>query len=58
MSSEFVPRKQGYTKVTPVELAFMVKAELEVKATTKLRKSKEPKSKLITNQSTDYKSVY
>ena len=45
-------------KVTPVELAFMVKAELEVKATTKLRKSKEPKSKLITNQSTDYKSVY
>ena len=52
-SSKIMPMKQGYMEVNLVELAFMIKVELEVKATTKPKKSKEP-----TNQSTDYPKFY
>ena len=58
MSSKLVPMKQGYMEVASNELTFMVKARLEVKATTKPKKSKEPKSKPMTNQSTDYPKFY
>ena len=50
--------EQGYTQVTPTELSFMIKAELEDKAAPKPRKSKEPKPKPITNQSIDYPQFY
>ena len=49
--------RRVYTS-NPAELAFMIKAKLEVKATTKSKKSKEPKPKPVTNFSTDYPQFY
>ena len=57
-SSKCVPMEEGYTQVTPAELAFMIKAELEVKAAPKPKKSKEPKTQPVTNHSTDYPPFY
>ena len=47
-SSNCVPKEEGYKQVTPAELAFMIKVELEVEAITKPKKSKEPKPKPVT----------
>ena len=57
-SSKCVAMEEGYTQVTPIELAFMIKAELEVKATSKPKKSKELKPKPVTNHSTNYLQFY
>ena len=52
-SSNCVPMEEGYTQVTPAKLAFMIKVELEVKATPKPKKSKESKPKPFTNHATN-----
>ena len=52
------PIVHGYTKVTPIELALMVKVELANKEITKKKKNKEPQPNLVINELTDYPNFF